>query len=173
MKLKIFCYSLIVLFCSCKSLNNIQNLNNSMDLLQIANQQQIEIARVVGSIPTIEGPKEHFTGNVYVNHTIPGGHPSNFSGGIVTFSPGSRTVWHSHPKGQRVIVIEGVGYIQQWGYSKIEIRSGDVIWIPPNVKHWHGATVTNEMSHFAFAEIYEGSNVENMEPVTEIQYTGM
>jgi quercetin dioxygenase-like cupin family protein len=172
MKLKIICLTLTILICSCKSLKINQNSYENINILQAQNQEQIEIARI-GSIPIIEGNKAHFTGDVHVNHTTPGGHPPNFSGGIVIFGPEARTVWHSHPKGQRVIIIEGVGWIQQWGYSKIEVRLGDVIWIPPNVKHWHGATATTGMSHFAFAETYEHSNVKNMEYVTDIQYNEM
>ena len=143
-------------------------------VLQAQNQDQIDIARV-GSITTTEGHESHFTGNVRVNHTIRGGHPPNISGGIVIFEPGARTVWHSHPKGQRVIIIQGVGWVQQWGGPKIEVHPGDVIWIPPNVKHWHGATTTTGVSHYAFAEIHENNgshNVENMESVTDIQYNG-
>ena len=140
-------------------------------VLYAQNLDQINIVRV-DSISTTHGSESHFMGDVHVNHSIPGGHPSNISGGIVTFEPSTRTVWHSHPKGQRVIIIHGTGWIQQWGYPKIEVRLGDVIWIPPNVKHWHGASETTEISHYAFAEIHEGTNVENMEPVTDIQYHG-
>ena len=142
-------------------------------VLYAQNYDKINIVRV-DSIPTNKGCESHFTGNVRVNNKIPGGNPPNISGGIVNFEPGSRTVWHSHPKGQRVIIIQGIGWVQQWGDKKIEVRTGDVVCIPPNVKHWHGATVTTGVSHYAFIEIESNNEhlVENMEPVTDVQYKG-
>jgi len=144
-------------------------------VLQAQNQDQqarIDVVRV-GSMSPTQGPKAHFTGDVQAYYSIPGGHPPNVSGGIVMFKPGERTVWHTHPKGQRTVIIQGAGWVQQWGEPKIDVSIGDVIWIPPGVKHWHGATATTGMSHYAFAE-RDGDKglVENMEPVTDTQYNG-
>ena len=95
------------------------------------------------------GPNEHTPG----------------SGGLVTFTPGARTAWHAHPVGQTLIVTSGLGWIQAWGEERREIKPGDVIWIPPNVKHWHGASDTNAMSHIALQEVRNGSAAEWMEQV--------
>jgi len=132
---------------------------------------QIDIVRP-GSMPSTQGSAPNFTGSVRVDWIIPNGHPSNISGGIVTFAPGARTAWHTHPKGQRIIIIQGVGWVQQWGGPKIEVRPGDVVWFPPDVKHWHGATATTGMSHYSLAEIHQGRSSDWMEPVTDAQYNG-
>jgi len=96
--------------------------------------------------------------------------PSRTSGGKVTFEPGARSAWHTHPLGQILIVTDGTGWIQQWGGPIEEIRKGDVIWIPPGVKHWHGATPSIAMTHIAIQEQLNGKAVEWMEKVTDEQY---
>ena len=96
--------------------------------------------------------------------------PSKVSAGAVTFQPGARSVWHTHPLGQALVVTAGMGWIQQENGEKIVIKPGDVIWTPPGVKHWHGATATTGMSHIAIQESQDGKNVEWLEPVTEAQY---
>ncbi|MNC65521.1 Cupin domain protein [compost metagenome] len=88
----------------------------------------------------------------------------------MTFQPGARSVWHTHPLGQTLVVTAGMGWIQQENGEKIVIKPGDVIWTPPGVKHWHGATATTGMSHIAIQESLDGKNVEWLEPVTEAQY---
>jgi quercetin dioxygenase-like cupin family protein len=98
--------------------------------------------------------------------------PSRTSGSYVTFEPGARSAWHRHPLGQTLIVTAGLGWVQQEGREKHEIKPGDVIWIPPGVKHWHGATATNGMTHIAIQEEVGGKNVEWMEQVTDEQYHG-
>lgn len=96
--------------------------------------------------------------------------PARIGGATVTFEPGARTAWHSHPLGQTLIVTAGVGRVQQWGGPVQEIRPGDTVWIPPGVKHWHGASTTVGMSHIAFSEALDGKTVEWMEKVTDDQY---
>ena len=123
-----------------------------------------------GSQPSTVGPGETFTGSVRVDSRFQGTAPARIGGGIVTFEPGSRTAWHTHPLGQTLIVTMGVGLVQQWDGPVQEIRPGDIVWIPPGVKHWHGATATNGMSHIAFSEALDGKTVEWMEQVTEEQY---
>jgi quercetin dioxygenase-like cupin family protein len=100
-----------------------------------------------GSQQPIKGPAEHFTGSVQVEPLFPAHDPSRTSGGKVTFAPGARSAWHTHPLGQTLIVTEGTGWIQQWGGPIEEIRKGDVIWIPAGVKHWHGASPNTAMTH--------------------------
>jgi quercetin dioxygenase-like cupin family protein len=117
-----------------------------------------------------KGSAERFTGSVTVEEMFPSHDPSRTSGGKVTFEPGARSVWHAHPLGQILIVTEGIGWIQQWGGSIEEIRQGDVIWIPPGVKHWHGATPTTAMTHIAIQEQLNGKAVEWMEKVTDEEY---
>jgi quercetin dioxygenase-like cupin family protein len=96
--------------------------------------------------------------------------PSRRSGGRVTFEPGARSAWHTHPLGQTLVVTAGTGWIQQWGGPIQEIREGDVVWIPPGQKHWHGATPTTRMTHIAITEFLEAKNVEWMEQVSDEQY---
>ena len=95
---------------------------------------------------------------------------SRVSAGHVMFEPGARSAWHTHPAGQILIVTSGTGWVQEWNGQKREIKPGDVIWTPPGVRHWHGATATNAMSHLAIQESVDGKNVEWMEQVSDDQY---
>ena len=113
---------------------------------------------------------DYFTGAVQVQELFPADDPSRTSGGKVTFEPGARSAWHTHPLGQILIVTDGTGWVQQWGGPIEEIRKGDVIWIPPGVKHWHGATPTTAMTHIAIQEQLNGKAVEWMEMVSDEQY---
>jgi quercetin dioxygenase-like cupin family protein len=113
---------------------------------------------------------DYFTGAVQVQELFPADDPSRTSGGKVTFEPGARSAWHTHPLGQILIVTDGTGWVQQWGGAIEEIRKGDVIWIPPGVKHWHGATPTTAMTHIAIQEQLNGKAVEWMEKVSDEQY---
>jgi len=113
---------------------------------------------------------DYFTGAVQVQELFPADDPSRTSGGKVTFEPGARSAWHTHPLGQILIVTDGTGWVQQWGGPIEEIRKGDVIWIPPGVKHWHGATPTTAMTHIAIQEQLNGKAVEWMEKVSDEQY---
>lgn len=124
----------------------------------------------VGSQPSTAGAAENFTGTVRVDARFKGSGPARINGGIVTFEPGARTAWHSHPLGQTLFVTSGVGLVQHWEGEIQEIRPGDVVWIPPGVKHWHGAAPAVGMSHLAFSEALDGKSVEWMEQVTEKQY---
>jgi len=132
-------------------------------------EQGITVTRI-GSQPSTMGSADHFTGSVRVDSRFRGSAPARVGGGLVTFEPGARTAWHIHPLGQTLIVTAGVGLVQHWGSPAQEIRPGDVVWIPPGGKHWHGATATNGMSHVAIAEALDGEAVEWMEQVSEEQY---
>lgn len=131
--------------------------------------QMIQVVRGV-SQPSAEGPAEHFTGSARIDLTFRNNLPSHTAGGRVTFEPGARTAWHSHPLGQTLIVTSGRGWVQQWGGQVAEIREGDVVWIPPNVKHWHGATPSTSMTHIGIQESLNGKTVEWMEKVSDEQY---
>jgi len=131
--------------------------------------QAITITRS-GSQSSRQGPTENFTGSVRIDPLFNANPPSRTSGGRVTFEPGARTAWHTHPLGQALIVTAGTGWIQEWGGPTQEIREGDVVWIPPGQKHWHGATSTISMTHIAIQEFLDGKNVEWMEKVTDEQY---
>jgi 4-carboxymuconolactone decarboxylase len=122
------------------------------------------------TLTSSKGPEQYFTGNVSVESLFPVNPPSRTSGASVTFEPGARSAWHTHPLGQTLIVTAGTGWVQQWGGEKQEIRSGDVVWTPPGVKHWHGATATTAMTHIAINETLDGKNVEWMEKVTDDRY---
>ncbi|MEP0873773.1 cupin domain-containing protein [Trichocoleus desertorum AS-A10] len=131
----------------------------------------VEITRN-GSQSSTEGSTDSFTGSVRINPLFPVHDPSRASGARVTFKPGARTAWHTHPLGQTLIVTAGSGWVQQWGGQIQEIRPGDVVWIPPSVKHWHGATATTAMTHIAIHEQLDGKVVDWMEQVSDEQYEG-
>jgi 4-carboxymuconolactone decarboxylase len=123
-----------------------------------------------GSHAPSKGPAEYFTGDVRVQPLFAEEEAAAYGGGSVTFQPGARSAWHTHPAGQRLIVTEGVGRTQQWGGPVEEIRAGDVLWCPPGVKHWHGASPTTAMTHIALTGVRDGQNVEWLEKVSDEQY---
>jgi len=131
--------------------------------------QSITVTRS-GSQPSRQGPAENFTGSVRIDPLFNANAPSRTSGGRVTFEPGARTAWHTHPLGQTLVVTAGYGWVQEWGGPTQEIREGDVVWIPPGQKHWHGGTATTSMTHIAIQEFLEGKNVDWMEKVSDEQY---
>lgn len=142
----------------------------SLSLLTSASAQTIGIARR-GSQASRQGPAENFTGSVRVDPLFQASDPARATGATVTFEPGARSAWHSHPLGQVLIVTAGTGRVQQWGGPIDEIRGGDVVRIPPNVKHWHGASPNTSMAHIAIVEQpSEGSATVWMEKVREEQY---
>jgi quercetin dioxygenase-like cupin family protein len=124
-----------------------------------------------GSRPTRRAPKEYFTGTVLQDPIIATASPARIVSTRVSFEPGARTNWHSHPLGQTLYVISGVGRVQTKGGPVHEIRPGDVVWIPPNEKHWHGGSPTNGMVHIAMQEALDGSYANWMEPVTDAEYS--
>lgn len=123
-----------------------------------------------GSQPSSTGVAENFTGSVRVDDRFKGSGLARISGATVTFEPGARTAWHTHPLGQTLIATAGVGRVQHWGGPVQDIRPGDTVWIPPGVKHWHGASPTVGMSHIAFSEALSGKTVDWMEQVSDEQY---
>lgn len=137
--------------------------------VQSDGSQKMTIRRS-GTRTSGKGPVENFTGNVGIEPLFPANSPSRTSGGSVTFEPGARSAWHTHPLGQTLIVTAGKGWVQEEGGKKQEIRQGDVVWTPPGVKHWHGATATDRLTHIAIQETLNGKNVEWMEKVSDEQY---
>lgn len=131
--------------------------------------QALSIARA-GSQLSSEGPAANFTGSVRVDPLFQPKAPARTAGAYVSFEPGARSAWHSHPMGQALVVTAGVGRVQQWGGAVQEIRPGDVVWTPPGVKHWHGAAPTTAMTHMAIQESAEGKVVEWMEKVSDAEY---
>ena len=129
----------------------------------------MEITRC-GSTPTRRGPADYFTGTVWQDPIIEAPAPARIRGARVSFEPGARTAWHTHPLGQTLHVISGAGRVQTWGGPVQEIRAGDTVWIPPNEKHWHGAAPTTGMVHIALQEALDGKHVEWMEHVSDEQY---
>ena len=123
-----------------------------------------------GSQPSGRGPAEYFTGTVRIDPLFEAPEPARALGVSVTFEPGARTAWHTHPLGQTLIVTSGCGWTQCWGEPKATIRPGDVIWCPPGKKHWHGAAPDCAMTHIAIAESLDGKVVDWMEKVTDAQY---
>ena len=123
-----------------------------------------------GSQPSSKGPEEHFTGTVRIGSLFETPEPARSLGVSVTFEPGARTAWHTHPLGQTLIVTAGIGLTQIWGGPIEEIQEGDVVWCAPGEKHWHGATPTTAMTHIAIVEKLDGKVVEWMEKVSDDQY---
>lgn len=123
-----------------------------------------------GSQPSEKGPSEYFTGVVRIDARFSGSAPARVGGATVTFEPGARTAWHSHPLGQTLIVTFGCGLAQRQGGEIEEIRPGDIVWFGPGEKHWHGATSTSAMTHIAIAESLDGKAVDWMEKVSDEQY---
>ena len=125
-----------------------------------------------GSQPSAKGPAEWFTGTVRVDPLFQAPDPARVAGASVTFEPGARTAWHTHPLGQTLIVTAGFGLAQRWGGPIEELRPGDVVWFPPGEKHWHGAAPKTAMTHTAIHESLDGKTVDWMEHVTDEQYRG-
>jgi quercetin dioxygenase-like cupin family protein len=125
-----------------------------------------------GARPSGKGSTDYFTGAVRVDPLIEAPEPARVRAVHVTFEPGARTAWHTHPLGQTLIVTSGLGRVQRDGGAIEEIRPGDVVWFAPGEKHWHGASAQTAMSHIAIQEALNGSTVTWMEPVTDVQYSG-
>lgn len=123
-----------------------------------------------GSQPSASGPAQNFTGSARIDPLFAPHAPSTMAGAAVTFEPGARSAWHTHPAGQVLVVTAGVGRIQQWGGPVREIRPGDVIWTPPGVQHWHGAAPATAMMHIALQEVRDGVAVQWMEKVADADY---
>lgn len=131
----------------------------------------MEIKRI-GSRPSGQGPADWFTGAVRIDPLFDAPAPARVAGASVTFEPGARTAWHTHPLGQTLIVTAGCGWAQRWDGPIEEIHPGDVIWFPPGEKHWHGATATTAVTHIAIQEKLEGKAVDWLEHVSDEQYHG-
>ena len=128
--------------------------------------------RRTGSQHSTKGLTDYFTGSVRIDPLFQANNPTRAVGASVTFEPGSRTAWHTHPLGQILIVTTGCGLAQRWDGPVEEIHPGDVVWIPPGEKHWHGATTTTAMTHIAIQEQLDGKTVNWMEKVSDEQYQG-
>ena len=124
-----------------------------------------------GSQPSARGPAGYFTGTVRIDPLFQAPAPARVTGASVTFEPGARTAWHTHPLGQTLIVTFGCGWVQREGGPVEEIRPGDVVWFPPGEKHWHGATPTTAMTHIAVQEALNGKAVDWLEKVSDAQYS--
>jgi quercetin dioxygenase-like cupin family protein len=131
----------------------------------------IEVSRATPGEGVV-GPAQNFTGTARLHSVFRRESPSRLSGALVTFDPGARTRWHTHPIGQTLVVTRGTGHVQHWGGKRETIREGDIVWIPPGVKHWHGAAASSSMSHVALVETLDGKTVDWLEFVSDEQYMG-
>ncbi|GAB4064081.1 cupin domain-containing protein [Ancylobacter sonchi] len=134
-----------------------------------ASAQSIQVTEA-GSNRSIIAPAQNFSGTAAVTPLFPGNAETHATGGLVNFTPGARTAWHTHPAGQMLIITSGRGWVQEEGRERIVVRAGDVVWIPVGVKHWHGATASDAMAHIALSYMKDGNNVTWMEQVTDEQY---
>jgi len=125
-----------------------------------------------GSQPSTKGPTDYFTGSVRIDPLLDASDPARVVGASVTFEPGARTAWHTHPLGQTLIVTAGCGLTQCWEGTIEQIRPGDVVWFPPGEKHWHGATGSTAMTHISIVEKLDGKSADWMEKVSDEQYKG-
>ena len=125
-----------------------------------------------GSQPSAKGPGEWFTGTVRIDPLFQAPSPARAAGAAVTVAPGARTAWHTHPLGNTLIVTAGYGRVQRWGGPIEETRPGDVVWFPPDGKHWHGASATTPMTHIAVREQLDVKPVDSLEHVTDVQHGG-
>ncbi len=125
-----------------------------------------------GTQPSAQGAADYFTGTVRIDPLFDVADPARHFGAYVTFEPGARTAWHTHPLGQTLVVTAGCGRAQRWGGPIEEIRPGDVVWFPPGEKHWHGAAPTTAMTHMAIVEKLDGQTADWMEKVSDEQYLG-
>lgn len=124
-----------------------------------------------GNQPSFKGPEQYFSGVVRVDPLfLQPQAPARTSAALVTFEPGARTAWHTHPLGQTLVVTAGKGWVQEWGGERREIQPGDVVWLPPGVKHWHGASASTALTHIAIQETLDGKNVDWLEKVSDAQY---
>jgi quercetin dioxygenase-like cupin family protein len=137
--------------------------------LMPAQAQTIEF-RTNGSTPAMIGTADNFTGHAVISPLYPATEITRASTGLVNFAPGARTAWHTHPAGQMLIITTGQGWVQEEGKERRVVNPGDVVWIPAEVKHWHGATATSPMAHIALSYMQDGKNVDWLEPVSDEQY---
>lgn len=159
---------MVVVGCSAQSATSI-TADLSRRGTDINSGSSMQITRT-GTQPSEKGPAGWFTGTVRIDPLFTAPSPARAAGATVTFEPGARTAWHTHPLGQTLVVMSGVGRVQTDGEPVAEIRPGDVVWIPPGERHWHGAAPTTAMTHIAIQEALDGKMVEWMEHVTEEQY---
>jgi quercetin dioxygenase-like cupin family protein len=174
MKIKLFAVAavtLTLLALACTQANQERTTlgSNTSSVASSKESQTMNIKRR-GSQPSSKGPEENFTGAVRIDPLFEAPEPARSLGVSVTFEPGARTAWHTHPLGQTLIVTAGTGLTQIWGGPIEKIQEGDVVWCPPGEKHWHGATPTTAMTHIAIVEKLDGKVVEWMEKVSDKQY---
>jgi len=146
-----------------------RNTHDGGAIASPASSEHMEITRA-GSRSPMEGAATNFTGSVTVTPVFAATAHTRAAGASVTFEPGARSAWHTHPAGQTLIVTAGRGWVQEWGGAKQELEPGDVVWTPPGVKHWHGATASEAMTHLTIQEHVDGKVVDWMEQVSDEQY---
>jgi len=123
-----------------------------------------------GAQPPAKGPAEYFTGEVTLESRFQRADPARIGGAIVSFQPGARTAWHTHPLGQTLVIVAGEGWVQREGGPVEDVTVGDIVWFEPGEKHWHGATATSPMTHIAIAEALDGRSVDWLEHVSDAEY---
>jgi len=136
---------------------------------KVKNSEKIAVIKL-DSMESLSAGNTNFSGNVFLKRMFSASNSPDISAGVVNFKAGSRTAWHTHPKGQMLIITEGKGWIQQWGEPVIEVQEGDVVWFPAGVKHWHGGTPDTDMTNIAIAPVVDGRSSDWLEKVSDEQY---
>lgn len=145
-------------------------ISSGINTIALAQEKQNQTIYKNGTRPSIQGSKDFFTGRARIDPLAPANAPARSSSAYVTFEPGARSNWHTHPLGQTLIVTPGICWTQEWGGKKVITQAGDVIWCPKDIKHWHGAAPDVAMTHISIVEELDGKAVEWLEPVTDEQY---
>jgi quercetin dioxygenase-like cupin family protein len=168
--MKLLTASVLPIFLLAANVVHAQSTSASSASSTNGSTKQSQTIMPAGSQASSKGPEEYFTGNVRVTPLFSADPSTPVSGASVSFEPGARSAWHTHPSGQHLIVTAGAGWTQEWGGSVTEIREGDVVWCPPGVKHWHGASPKSALTHIALTGTVNGKNVEWLEKVSDEQY---
>ena len=152
--------------------SGLSTLANAEPTQTTSTVQPAQSIAVAGSQHAMAGPEQFFTGRARIDPLYAANENINASGAYVTFEPGARSAWHTHPKGQYLVVTGGVGLTQEWGQPVQQIKPGDVVWCPPGIKHWHGAGLFTSLTHLAVTPVdSDGKNVDWMEKVSDVQYS--
>lgn len=158
-----------VLALSLSLLFSASSLAQHASAAELSSDSQI-VVTPAGTQAAYEGSSQYFTGSVHVEPLFAATKEAAYSGAYVTFEAGARTAWHTHPIGQRLLIVAGFGFVQEWGKPMVAVKAGDTVWFPPGIKHWHGASPTSSMTHLALTGVQNNKSVAWLEKVNDEEY---